>query len=393
MNGLGDHPNMTASTAGGVDRRAFLALSVAGAAAFLSACGEPPGSRANPSSDLDLPNAGAWVMPSEEAPHEATWMCWPSSTDVWGRDLPDVQAAILRVVAAIARFEPVTVLARPNEAVTLRRHLGSEVEVIEGPVDDLWARDTLPCFLRSTSAGARQPLVAGRVRFNGWGNKQGHGGDSQLAAHVATTLGIPLVDSGLTGEGGGLEVDGRGTVLAARSSWVNRNRNPGVSESEIAARLVDLLGAKRLLWLDGIAGKDITDGHVDTLARFADPGTIVLDRPAYVEPGETWYDVSIATRTTVKGFLDLNDKPYQTVALTQPKSPRGRGDSFLSSYVNYYVCNGGVVAPQFGDARADAAAKSTLEDLYPDREVVLVDIDPIAAGGGGIHCATQQQPK
>ena len=338
-------------------------------------------------------NNGRWRMPAEEHPHDATWMCWPSSEEVWGETLPDVQDALVRVALAISEFEPVRLLARPDQIDIVRELVGgADVEVIEAPVDDLWARDTLPCFLLARSAEDAAPLAAGRVQFNGWGNKQLHGGDAQLAKAVADHLGIPLVDSGLIGEGGGLEVDGAGTVMAARSSWVNENRNPGIGEEEIGARLGDLLGAERIIWVDGIAGEDITDSHIDTLARFVAPGKLILDKPAFDEPGETWFDVSVATKETLAAVGTDQGGPFEFNELVQPKSPRGQGDSFLSSYVNYYVCNGGIIAPSFGDAVADSAAADQLGKLYPGRRVVQVDIDAIAAGGGGIHCATQQQP-
>ncbi|MEM7341359.1 MAG: agmatine deiminase family protein, partial [Actinomycetota bacterium] len=266
--------------------------------------------------------------------------------------------------------------------------VGSDVELIEASVDDLWARDTLPLFLVSESGD----LAAGRVRFNGWGGKQVHDGDTTLAALVADIVGVPLIDSGLVGEGGGLETDGDGTLLAARSSWVNDNRNPGLGEGEIAARLVELLGADRLLWVDGIAGADITDGHIDTLARFVNPTTVVHELPSYVEPGETWYDLAIRTQDELSTMTTLDGVFYDLVTLRQPEALRSNGPDYLASYVNYYVCNGAVLVPEFGDSAADGAAADLIADAYPGREIVAIDIDPVAAGGGGIHCATQQQP-
>ena len=338
-------------------------------------------------------NEGRWSMPAEEAPHDATWMCWPSNEEIWGETLPDVQATIVRLAVTIAGFESVKLLARVEQIERLRSMLGDvDAEVIEAPVDDLWARDTLPCFLLANGSNDDVPLAAGSFRFNGWGDKQLHEGDAQLAAVVADHLNIPLVESGLTGEGGGVEVDGEGTVLAARSSWVNDNRNPDLTEVEVGLRIVDLLGADRIIWVDGIAGADITDGHIDTLARFAEPRVVVVDQPAFEDPGEIWYDVSVATKATLADVGADRGGPYNFTALTQPTAPRSEGADFLSSYVNYYVCNGAVIAPSFGDVTADQLAAEQLRSLYPGREIVQIDIDPVAAGGGGIHCATQQQP-
>jgi agmatine deiminase len=349
------------------------------------------------SSEQGRPSAG-WKMPAEESEHERTWMCWPSSRSIWGDDLELVQDTIETIAVTIAEFEPVTMLCRPDQFDALTERLGGAVGLLEAPVDDLWARDTLPCFLvrtdgRSDSADvADATLAAGQLHFNGWGGKQVHQGDAQLCELVAEHLGVPVADSGLVGEGGGLEVDGSGTVLAARSSWVNENRNPGLSERQIELALLDMLGADRLLWVDGLAGEDITDGHIDTLARFAGADTVVVDVPAVDDPDDPWAQVSGSTRASVEAARTPDGAPYRIVEIVQPATPRGEGDDFLATYMNYYVCNGAVIAPQFGDPAADAAARSVLEALFGDRKVIMLNIDALAAGGGGIHCATQQQP-
>ena len=343
-----------------------------------------------------------WFMPAEETEHERTWMCWPSNADVWGDDLEAVQDTIERIALAIAEFEPVTMLCRPDQVAGLAERTGGDIELLAAPVDDLWARDALPCLLVSADEGSAEDssaegraakLAAGRFTFNGWGGKQVHDGDTQLAAVVAQHLGIELIDSGLVGEGGGLEVDGEGTVLASRSSWVNDNRNPGRSEAEVEASMLDALGAERMIWVDGLAGADITDGHIDTLARFAAPTTIVVDVPAFDDPDDPWVEVAESTRAAVEAARTLDGEPYEIVEIVQPETPRGEGDDFLATYMNYYVCNGAVIAPEFGDPEADEAARDVLQGLFPDREIVMINIDPVAAGGGGIHCATQQQPK
>ena len=375
-----------------LNRRELLAGAGAGVAAvWLAGCGESMSDAERDAgagvSELVMPQ-GTWWMPAEEARHEATWMCLPGRADVWGRFLPETQQTIADIALAIAAFEPVRMLVRPADLDRAGDLMGSDVELIEAPVDDLWARDTLPLFVID-GAGA---LAAGRVRFNGWGDKQVHDGDTTLAAIVAEILDVELIDSGIVGEGGGLEVDGEGTLMAARSSWINDNRNPGTGEAEISDVLVELLGAERILWVDGVAGQDITDGHIDTLARFTNPTTILNEAPSYVEPGETWYDVYAETAAALEEFRILDGAPYDLVTLRQPENIRGGGDEFLASYVNYYVCNDAVLVPEFGDDAADGLAAEQIGEQYPDREVVALNIDPVSAGGGGIHCATQQQP-
>lgn len=331
-------------------------------------------------------------MPSEEDPHERTWMCWPSNEDVWGSDLVGVQDAIVRIALAITEFEPVTMLARNEELATLADLLGGDIELIAAPVDDLWARDTLANFVVSMPGTGGSQLAAAHASFNGWGGKQVHSGDTQLAALVAAHLGIELFDSGLIGEGGAIEIDGLGTVLAAESCWVNDNRNPGKNRDEIEAAILHMLGAERLFWIPGLAGFDITDGHIDTLGRFVGPESILVDRPAIDDPDDRWVAVAAETREVLSAATMANGAPYAIEEITQPLDIRGGGDDFLSTYMNFYVCNGAVIAPEFGDTEADALAKEKLGELFPDREIILLDIDALAAGGGGIHCATQQQP-
>jgi agmatine deiminase len=332
-----------------------------------------------------------WFMPSEESPHERTWMCWPSSEDIWGPDLIDVQDDIIRIASAISRFEPVSLLIRPEEM----RAVGSllpNVTMVPSPVDDLWARDTLTCFLLNRDERSSQ-LGVGHVVFNGWGNKQQHDGDTQLARLLAEELDVPLVAAGLTGEGGGFEVDGAGSVLASASSWVNENRNPGKSRADIQKGLLELLGADHMVWIDGLAGADITDGHIDTLARFVGEAVVLVDVPAFQDASDPWVAVAERTRAQIGAARRRNGDAFEVVEIVQPQTTRVESDDFLATYMNYYVCNGAVVAPEFGDAAADAAAAAVLQRLFPNRTIVQVNIDALAAGGGGIHCATQQQPK
>ena len=380
-------------------RRSFIAA-VPGAAApmllaggFLAGCSGADEAVDTVATDATDAFESRWRMPAEEDPHERTWMCWPSSSEVWGTDLDGVQDAIVRIAQAIAEFEPVTMLVRPQELSSLAAVLGGDIQLIAAPVDDLWARDTLPNFVVRTNAAGQIERAAAHATFNGWGNKQIHAGDAQLAAVVAEHLQIPLLEFGLTGEGGAVEIDGLGTVLAAESCWINDNRNPGKTRDQVEASLLDMLGGDRMIWVDGLAGADITDGHIDTLARFASPTTVVVDKPSFDDPADPWVVVAATTHALVSQATTADGRPYEIVEIVQPVDIRGTGDAFLSTYMNYYVCNGAIIAPQFGDDAADKAASDVLSDLFPDRQIVMLDIDALAAGGGGIHCATQQQPR
>ena len=330
----------------------------------------------------------AYEMPLESAPHARTLMQWPVNTDVYGaRDLAAVQSVIADIANAISLYEPVALIAAPGAIGLNRARLSGQVDVWDIPTDDLWCRDSGPTFVRKPDGG----LAVAHLRFNGWGNRQRHANDGLIARRVAARLGLPLIDSGLVGEQGGVEHDGAGTMLAHASCWVNDNRNPGQTADQIAAELGAALGATKMIWAPGLKGADITDYHIDSLARFTAPGRalIQIDDPVDDDP---WSVAAHETLSVLEQALDAAGRRLDIVRLPGPRDIRARAEDFVSSYVNYYVCNGAVIAPRFGDLRADAEARETLTALYPGREIVQLNIDPLGASGGGIHCATQQQP-
>jgi agmatine deiminase len=337
------------------------------------------------------PSSGSarYEMPLESAPHLRTLMQWPVGVGVYGaRDLAAVQSAIVDIANAIGDHEPVVLLAAPGARGLDRRRLGGGVEIWDIPTDDLWCRDSGPTFVKGADGG----LAVAHIRFNGWGGKQPHRNDGRVAERVAERLGLPLIDSGLVGEQGGVEHDGAGTLLAHASCWVNDNRNPGLTADQIADRLGAALGAERMIWAPGIKGADITDYHIDALARFTAPGKVVIQIDDAIDPDDPWSAAAHQTLGVLQQAVDARGRALEIARLPEPVDIRGRSDDFVASYVNYYVCNGAVIAPQFGDRRADAAAREVLADLYPGRRIVQLDIDAIGYSGGGIHCATQQQP-
>ena len=373
----------------GVTRREVLrSMAILGAASSLAACvgdGAVPGASVTTSDD-------AWPgarMPDEGTEHVRTWMAFGPSARIWGSDLvPKVREDLARVALAIAAFEPVTMLVRPDETAEARALVGNDVQLVETPLDDLWIRDTGPVYV---SAAGGQAAVD--FNFNGWGEHQGHALDARVAAFVAARTDTPVLSTPLVLEGGALEVDGQGTAIITESCVLNDNRNPGVTRSEVERELLRLLGVTHVIWLPGIAGKDITDGHTDFYARFARPGVVV----ATLESDPSSYDYAVTRRhlEVLRAAEDAKGRSLEVHAVPGPTSFRQPDPpaEFAAGYVNFYVCNGGVIAPSFGDEPADRHAREVLTSLYPDRDVVMIDIDAIASGGGGIHCATQQQPR
>lgn len=330
-------------------------------------------------------------MPEERDPHERTFMQWPVNRDVYLDPvfLDMLQQSIADVANAIAEFEPVVLLMDKTFEAAARQKLSDGVEIWNIATDDLWCRDAGPCFVRNEAGD----LAISHFNFNGWGNKQVHGNDGRIAAAVAERLGLPLLDNGLVGEPGGLESDGEGTVIAHESSWVIDNRNPG-SRADTEAKILEAVGGEKMIWAPGVKGQDITDYHIDALARFTGPGTILIQLPDEEDVEEDPFAASAyETHDILAEATDEDGEKFDIVVLPQPYDIRVKAEDFVASYVNYYVCNGAVIAGQFGDRDADAEAKKTLAELYPEREIVMLNVDPIGECGGGIHCATQQQPK
>ncbi|MFE6734727.1 agmatine deiminase family protein [Microbacterium sp. NPDC057650] len=327
-------------------------------------------------------------MGAEWESHELTIMSWPTAL-IWGEDLPYVRDDIARLARTIAQFEPVVLMTSPDDEAAAQRAVGSGVEVLTIPVDDLWARDTAPVFVEHAKG-----LQGVDFNFNGWGDKQEHPNDGHVAANLLEELEIPRLRADLIAEGGSIETDGRGTLLITESSIVNDNRNPGLSRDEIERRLMDLLGMTEVIWFDGVYGEDITDAHIDSLVRFVSPGRVLLDVPGPGAPDDVWKQSSDQARTVLDDAVDADGKAIEVTELPQPDFSRirGKGDDFLASYVNFYIGNGAVFVPEFGDRRSDKRAQGILQDEFPDREIVPVRIDTIASGGGGIHCATHDLP-
>lgn len=330
-----------------------------------------------------------WWMPDEGEPHKRTWMAFGAQRRAWGRELlPEVQRNLALIARTIAEFEPVSMLVGEADFKLARGLVGNDVELLACPLDDLWIRDTGPVFV----VNQNRERAGVDFNFNGWGEKQDYHRDGAVAGLVSQFAGVPRIESTLILEGGGIEVDGQGTGIITESCVLNANRNPGVTKAACEAELKQRLGLEKIIWLPGIRGMDITDGHTDFYARFVGPGVVV----AAYDPDPDSFDHAVTRRhlEILRASTDAQGRPLEVYVLEAPARTREEfaTEEFAAGYINFYVCNGGVIAPEFGDPEADWAAKQTLQELFPEREVVQLNIDGIAAGGGGIHCATQQEP-
>lgn len=339
----------------------------------------------------------SWHMPSETARHDRTWMAFPreglalGEGEAWKQTGYDAWASVAH---AIAEFEPVSMLVDPSERDRARRMLGTHVEQVEVPLDEFWMRDFGPTFVLDDE----RPGVLGAVAwvFNGWG-APGWAEWKKSAAigpFVAALVGAELVSSQMINEGGGIHVDGEGTVLVTETVQLDPRRNPHADKAQVEAELRRTLGTSKAIWLPRGLTRDYdafgTSGHVDIVATIPSPGTLLLHR----QPNQEHPDhvVMRDIRAFLSGTTDAAGRRWNILDLDAPAEIRDEHGFVDYSYVNHLVVNGGAIACGFGDDRADAAARAILEEAYPGRRVVVVDSRAIFARGGGIHCITQQQP-
>lgn len=325
-------------------------------------------------------------MPAEWAPHERTLIAWPAREEAWrGTTIEEAREAHVQTVAAVAAFEPVTLVVDPAHAADARRRVPAEnVEVVELPLDDSWLRDSGPIVVTGIN-GARAGID---FRFNAWGEAfTPYDNDAAVAQRLLAHLGIERFGSPLVLEGGSVAVDGEGALLTTEQCLLNPNRNALLERPEIEEELRLQLGAERIVWLgQGLVEDADTDGHVDNVAAFVAPGRVLL-QTVEEHDDPNWANAAENRRRLSDAGLDVID-----LALL-PRTRREDGDVVAIPYMNFYLCNGGAVVPLAQlDHDMDDEALTKLRALLPGREVVGVPGRTLALGGGGVHCITQQIP-
>jgi len=335
-----------------------------------------------------FPIDDGFFMPPEWAPHERCWMAWPCRGSLWHEHLEAARDAFAAVAGAVAGLEPVTMLANAEDLAQARERCGSSVAVQEMPLDDSWMRDSGPTFVVDGKGG----LAGVDWRFNAWGGKfQPYDRDALVAERVLTQLGVRRYAPPLVLEGGSIHVDGEGTLLTSEECLLNPNRNPALTRGEIEDLLRRCLGVEAFVWLGQGLDRDETDGHVDNIACYVRPGVVMS--VTCDDPADANHAILNDNLQRLKKARDARGRALEVIELPLPREPRYLdGQRLALSYVNYYIANGGVVMPSFGDAH-DELARDIVARAFPDRRVVQVPAGAILAGGGGIHCITQQQPK
>ncbi|MFN0193237.1 MAG: agmatine/peptidylarginine deiminase [Aestuariivirga sp.] len=324
--------------------------------------------------------------PAEYERHERTWMIWPHRGDLYGARLAPMQAEYVNIAAAIAQFEPVTVVAHPDHAETARTRLGNLAEVVAMPVDDFWTRDCGPSFVTDANGA----LAGVDWRFNAWGGKHTPWDeDDRLAARILERTGAATHRSWLTAEGGSFALDGEGTLIITETSILNPNRNPGVNKALAESELKAMLGVVKVVWLPGDPMDKETDGHIDGMCAYVRPGVVLFETNS--DPADPHARILRENLASLESQTDAKGRAFQVLPLEEAIEAERTSAVFCRSYINFYVANGGVVVPGYGIA-SDQTALAAIQAAYPNRKAVMVQVNSIAAGGGAIHCITQEQP-
>lgn len=361
------------------------------------------------SATLDsTPAADGYHMPAEFEAHSGCWIAWPERPDNWRLGAKPAQRAYAAVAEAINVCEPVTVAVSDGQFEHCRSMLSTSIRIVEISTDDAWMRDMGPTFVINDSGGRRGV----DWHFNAWGGLDGGlyslwDRDERAARKVLEIERAERYRPSIVLEGGSIEVDGEGTVMATEECLLNPNRNPELTREQIEKVIFDHLGAEKMIWLGLGVCNDETDGHVDNLACFVRPGVVLL----------TWSDdetdpqhaISRDAQERLEAATDARGRAIEVIRLPSPgpitisedeadgvdalagSLPRRAGDRMAASYVNFYIASERIVFPLL-DERYDETAAEVLRTCFPDREVVGVHAREILLGGGNIHCITQQVP-
>lgn len=334
------------------------------------------------------PAEDGFYMPAEWHPHKRCWMAWPCRTEVWGDGLDAAREAYASVAKAIAEFEPVTMVANPEDVAEVSLRCGSGVAALPLALDDSWMRDIGPSFVIDGKGG----LAGIDWQFNAWGGKyKTYDKDAALAQALLDHTSITRHAAPLVLEGGSIHVDGEGTLLTSEQCLLNPNRNPNLTPKEIEELLSAYLGVRSFVWLGQGLVDDETDGHIDNLACFVRPGVVLALTTK--DTADANYAALQDNLQRLRAARDAKGREFEVVEIEQPAAATDSdGRRIARSYINFYIANGGIVMPEFEDPKDDAAF-ATISKCFPNRAVRQVPAGDIVVGGGGIHCITQQQPE
>lgn len=346
------------------------------------------------------PASLGYSFPPEWHPHRATWFSWPRPEGISFPDkyhtVPENLARIMREIAPRERVE----INVPNGNY---EHLVREQLKEHGcptknfyfhhiKTNESWCRDHGPAFVLKQGRQGKSQAAIVDWGFNAWGGKYPpFDDDDAVPTRIAEELKLPVFYPRIVMEGGAVDFNGAGTVLTTTSCLLNKNRNPNLTKARIEQSLKDYYGQRHVCWLgEGIAGDD-TDGHVDDLARFIKPTTIVI--AVEDDPKDENYKVLEDNRKRVAKLKDQDGKPFRIVEIPMPGVVEHDGERLPATYVNFYFVNGALLVPTYRSKKNDRRAIEILQEELPRHKVIGIDCVELIWGLGAIHCLTQQQPR
>jgi len=337
-----------------------------------------------------------YTFPEENALHQATWLQWPHHYQYGMEFRNRLDPTWVQLTKALVTSEDVYIIAYNQiekiRIITLLKNASVDLTRVEFkifPNDDFWIRDNGPIYVYDKKGN----LMIQDWGFNRWGNKAEFKHCNAIPAKIGQDQNRTVIDLNaiMINEGGSIEHDGNGTLLACKSSILNANRNPGMTQREAEVIFKTYLGITHFIWLDGQAGLEITDQHIDGFARFGNSETIVtMDNDDLLNFDVLQSDIDKLFTAKNKDGITYN---VLKLPLTQHNVTTTYGENlgYKGSYCNYYIANTKVIVPTYNDPN-DAEALQLLQTLYPNRKVVGIDFRNVYANGGMVHCVTQQQP-
>jgi agmatine deiminase len=350
-----------------------------------------------PNADL-TPRALGYRMPAEWEQHSGTLLSWPANRETWpGVRLDRVEKVYADIIGTLTEFEPVHLLipdsraeARMQKCIKDRKVNLPNLIIHHIPTNDVWVRDCGPIMVRQSETGS---FAITDWAYNAWGDKYPpYDDDNRIPEYFGARYKIRRFEPGIILEGGSIETDGEGTLLTTRSVLLNPNRNPGLTASRIEGYLSDYLGIERVVWLgDGLAGDD-TDGHIDDLTRFLNPGTILT--MVCEDESDVNYKALKENHEQLKDLKRLTGEPYEIIPVPLPETriegTTVDGSEYVpASYANFYIANGVVILPLY-DERYDDRVMEIMKHYFPDRHIAGIPCADLVWGQGSVHCITQQ---
>ena len=345
---------------------------------------------------MTTPKELNYYMPAEWQMHECCWMQWPyenpkhnsyGAIPSWSHfDFEKGKLAWANVANAISKFEKVKMLVHNDSIVNAIKLLNSEIEILKFNIDDCWARDSGAIFLLNNE----KKLGGIDWEFNGWGKFKPYDSDNKIAKFMIENASAKYFKNHMVLEGGSIHVDGEGTLITTEQCLLNKNRNPKLSKNQIEENLKNYLNVNKIIWLK--KGTDEgTDGHVDNVACFVKPGTIMA--LSCHDKQDTFYNKINENLEILKTATDNKGRRLEVIEIEMSYKRLIPDDDEPSSYINFYIANNGIVMPSFEDEKADYKAKTIVQNAFPDKKINTINGIDISMGGGNVHCITQQQPK